>query len=152
MNNNQNLLIRAAVVSDLEAMLPLMAQLGYPQNLEDFKKKFKNFLEQKDANIIVAELENKIVGWVAWANTFLIVSPMRRLHIEGLVVDENCRGQKIGKALMQHVEEIAKQYSPCIVDLTSGLRRAKMGTHQFYHALGYRNKGDMEKVYLRKIL
>jgi len=48
------------------------------------------------------------------------------------------------------MEELAKQSSPCIIDLTSGLRRKKDGTHEFYKSLGYQNKGYMAKLYLRK--
>jgi hypothetical protein len=39
-----------------------------------------------------------------------------------------------------------------IIDLTSGLRRAKAGSHEFYKNLGYKNEGYMAKLYLRKEL
>ncbi|MDZ5761794.1 GNAT family N-acetyltransferase domain protein [Candidatus Cyrtobacter comes] len=32
---------------------------------------------------------------------------------------------------MKFVEDIARQHSPAIIDLTSGLRRAQDGTHEF---------------------
>ncbi|STX83883.1 acetyltransferase [Legionella donaldsonii] len=50
------------------------------------------------------------------------------------------------------VEEFARKFSPCIIDLTSGLRRAKEGSHDFYKSLGYQNEGHMAKLYLRKML
>ena len=54
---------------------------------------------------------------------------------------------------MEYLEEIAKKYSskysPVIVDLTSGYRRAKDSTHIFYEVLGYHNSGEMAKLYLR---
>jgi len=51
---------------------------------------------------------------------------------------------------MNQVEEFAQQISPCIIDLTSGLRRAKDGSHDFYKSLGFNNEGYMSKLYLRK--
>ncbi len=51
---------------------------------------------------------------------------------------------------MAFVEKIAKKYSPVIIDLTSGLRRAKDGSHEFYKSIGYQNEGHMAKLYLRK--
>jgi hypothetical protein len=51
---------------------------------------------------------------------------------------------------MNYVEEYAKKYSPAIIDLTSGLRRSKDGSHEFYKSLGYNNEGYMAKLYLRK--
>jgi len=51
---------------------------------------------------------------------------------------------------MEFVEEVARKNAPAIVDLTSGIRRAKDGAHQFYNGLGYKNEGPMAKEYLRK--
>lgn len=48
------------------------------------------------------------------------------------------------------MEQVAQNYSPVIVDLTSGMRRAQDGTHVFYRKLGYCNDGVSEKLYLRK--
>jgi len=145
--------IRSASSSEAGKLLPLMEQLGYSQTLEAMTSQINLFLKQDGYGIAVAEetSTSKIVGWIAWSKSILIVSPAIRLHIEGLVVEENYRGNGIGKALMLHVENIAKLNSPCIVDLTSGKRRAKDGSHEFYASLGYHNEGYMAKKYLRKI-
>ncbi len=82
----------------------------------------------------------------------LFVSDKVRFHIEALIVEPNYRGQQIGKKLMNYLEELAGKYNPVIIDLTSGYRRAKDGTHAFYEKLGYHNSGEMAKLYLRKEL
>lgn len=51
---------------------------------------------------------------------------------------------------MTFVEEFANDFNPYIIELTSGIRRAKDGTHAFYHAPGYQDEGYMAKFYLRK--
>jgi len=101
---------------------------------------------------VVAEYNSEIAGWIAWSKTYLFVNDKVRFHIEGLVVDEKYQGRGIGKKLMKFVEDMASAHAPCIIDLKSGLRRAKAGTHDFYKTLGYINEGEMAKLYLRKEL
>ncbi len=142
--------IRMVTIDDIPQLLPLMEQLGYLQNEQDFQKRFGVFMNEVGYGVSVAEQDEKIVGLVAWSKSIFFVSSKTRIHIEGLVVDEHYRGQGIGKKLMVFVEEFAKKFSPCIIDLTSGVRRAKDGSHEFYKALGYKNEGYMAKLYLRK--
>lgn len=53
---------------------------------------------------------------------------------------------------MEFGEDIAKKSSPAIIDLPSGLRQAKAGSHEFYKNLGYKNEGHMVNLYLMKEL
>jgi GNAT superfamily N-acetyltransferase len=145
-------LIRNANENDIYSLLPLFAELGYPYALEDLTLRFKRFLQNPGYGVAVCELNSYITGWVAYSKSDLFVSNTIRFHIEGLVITKEYRGKGIGKKLMEFVEEIARQNSPAIVDLTSGLRRAKDGSHEFYKSLGYTNEGHMAKLYLRKEL
>ncbi len=142
--------IRPATLADVSGLLPLMEQLGYPTTLSILEERFKRFVAQEGHFLVVACKEEHCVGYVAWTYTHTFVADKRRICIEGLVVNEAYRGQGIGKRLMTYVEERAQPYAPCIIGLTSGVRRAKDGTHDFYKALGYRNEGTMAKLYLRK--
>ncbi len=145
-----DVIIRKALISDVPNLLPLMEQLGYAQPLEVLMAQFEVFSKQEDYGIFLADKGDVIVGWVAWSKSHLFVSPTTRIHIEGLVVDKKFRGEGIGRKLMNQVEVFAQEISPCIIDLTSGLRRAKDGSHDFYKSLGYHNEGYMAKLYLRK--
>ncbi|MBA2648075.1 MAG: GNAT family N-acetyltransferase [Legionella sp.] len=138
-------IIRKALIDDMPNLLPLMEQLGYSQSLEVLRAQFDIFTKQENYGIFLADITGMIVGWVAWSKSHLFISPTIRLHIEGLVVDKAFRGHGIGKKLMNQVEDLAQQISPCIIDLTSGLRRAKDGSHDFYKSLGYHNEGHMAK-------
>jgi len=144
--------IREATDKDTPDLLPLLDQLGYPVSFEHFNIRLKRFLQNPGYGVAVCEMGKRIVGLVAWSRSSLFVSDITRFHIEGLVVANGCRGQGIGKKLMEFVEDIAKKSSPAIVDLTSGLRRAKTGSHEFYKNLVYKNEGYMAKLYLRKEL
>lgn len=145
-------IIRLAAHVDIPQLLPLMKQLGYPCELKEFEQRFDAFNKLDGYSVAVAEQNSEIIGWVAWSKSLLFVKSCMRFHIEGLVVDDKYRGQGIGKKLMQFIEDIAMQHSPCIIDLTSGLRRADEGAHDFYESLGYQNTGEMAKLYLRKEL
>jgi ribosomal protein S18 acetylase RimI-like enzyme len=118
------IIILSAEFSDTEDLLPLLDQLGYPTTKELLEKKFDKFISNEGYSVAVTSLNNKIVGFVAWSQSNLFVADKIRLHIEGIVVDKNTRGQNMGKQLMQFVENYAVQFSPATIDLTSGLRRA----------------------------
>jgi GNAT superfamily N-acetyltransferase len=146
------MLIRKANLDDAAQLMPLMAELGYPQSLEEMKQRIEIYSDGNIYNLLVAETDNKIVGLVAFVMYEIIVAPYKRCRVEGLVVDKNYRGQGIGHKLMAYVEGIAKESNCSIVDLTSGLRRMESGAHDFYKTIGYDNDGDRAKVYLRKEL
>lgn len=140
--------IRLAKVEDVEHIAQLMNQLGYPVDKDTLTARFNLFISQDGYDIAVTtDLNDIAVGWVAWSKSMLFVSDKTQIHIEGLVVDENCRGQNIGKLSMSFVEDYAKKFAPY---LTSGTRRAEGGSHKFYSNLGYGNAGHMAKTYFRK--
>ncbi len=130
--------------------MPLMDQLGYPTSEYELKSRFKKFTKNDRYGVAVACLDQQVIGLVSWSASSVFVVDKVRFHIEGLVVDERYRGCGVGKKLMLFVEDIAHEFSPAIIDLTSGLRRAKDGSHEFYKSLGYQNNGHMAKLYLRK--
>nr|WP_280956250.1 GNAT family N-acetyltransferase [Candidatus Odyssella thessalonicensis] len=132
-------------------LLPLLNQLGYPVTEQDLKRRLTTFLAQRGQGIAIACHEKgSIVGLIAWSKSHLLLKDKVRYHIEALVVDTHYRKQGIGQKLMQYLESLALQGEPAIIDLTSGVRRAPEGTHDFYKRLGYHNEGAMAKIYLRK--
>ncbi|MBX9742215.1 MAG: GNAT family N-acetyltransferase [Chthoniobacterales bacterium] len=144
------MMIRLATLNDLPKLLPLMEQLGYPCTIDVFKKYYDQFIRHPGHEIAVACDGTKILGWIAWSQSKPFVSHQTRFRIEGIVVDASARHQGIGKKLVAFLEEVAKPSAPLIIELCTGLRRAKDGTHEFYKNLGYKNEGVMAKLYLRK--
>lgn len=136
--------------TDIEGILPLLEQLGYPTTKELLEQRFVSFLSNEGYGIAIACLKDKILGFVAFSKSQLFVSDTTRIHIEGIAIDQNHRGKNIGRKLMNFVENKAKEFSPSVIDLTSGVRRAGNGTHEFYKRIGYKNEGEMAKLYLRK--
>ena len=142
--------IRYATHQDMESLLPLLNELGYPTTFDQLKIRYSNYIQDSRYGLVVYEDNAIIAGFIAWSKSNLFVSNAVRFHIEALVVVSHCRGKTIGKKLMEFVEQEAKKNAPSIIDLTSGLRRKKDGAHEFYKKLGYHNDGHMAKLYLRK--
>lgn len=148
-----NIIIRLFQPADLAQILPLMAQLGYPTILAEIQVRFSNYIALDGYGVYVAVKNELIIGFVAFSKSLLIVSDQVRIRIGAIIVDENYRGLGVGKQLMNKVEEQAKQYKPsAFIELTTGTRRKKDGSYEFYKSLGYANEGDMAKLYLRKDL
>ncbi len=142
--------IRKATSSDVELLLPMLELFGFPTEHHILKDHLKKFTSENGNGVVVAIYKDAIVGFIAWSKSLLFVSKAVRFRIEGLYVDEKYRRLKIGKKLLEHVEEVAKSCSPAIMDLICGKRREKEGAHEFYKSLGYKKEGDIEKVYFRK--
>lgn len=147
-----SIIIRSANQDDIPAILPLIDQLGYPNRMEDLSKRLKKFTEMPGYGVAVATIDDIVAGWVAWSSSSFFVFDQIKFRIEGLIVSSSYREKGIGKELMRFVEATAQEHSPCIIELTSGMRRANEGTHEFYKKLGYSNEGHMAKLYLRKEL
>lgn len=146
------MMIRYATIDDTPSLLPLLSELGYPTTVEDLNRRFLKFIKNPGFGVAVYETNQEITGFIAWTKTDHLISDATYFSIVGLVVSTSHRGAGVGAKLMAFVEDIAKQHSPAIIDLTSGLRRAQDGTHEFYNHIGYKNEGPMAKLYLRKEL
>jgi GNAT superfamily N-acetyltransferase len=150
--NDFKINIRTATIADVPAIIPLIQQLGYPTSEDEFRLRFQRFTQNSGYGVAVASINSQVVGWVAWSKSELLVLSKTRFNIEGLVVHEQHRGKGIGKKLMTFVEEVASRFSPSVIDVISGVRRAKEGVHEFYKCLGYNNYGRNAKIFFRKDL
>lgn len=150
--NDLRVIIRNATISDVPAILPLIHQLGYPASEEELRLRFQKFTQNIGYGVGVAIIDSQVVGLVAWSKSELLILPKTRFNIEGLVVDEQYRAKGVGKKLMSFLEEVASRFSPSIIDVLSGVRRAKEGVHEFYKHLGYNQDGRNAKIFFRKEL
>lgn len=150
---NQKIIITECKIADINSILPLMEQLGYPAEIEQLTERFSNFINIPGYGAAIAISDDNVIGLIAWSKSNLFVKDGSRIHIEALVVDREHRNSGIGKALIKHLETHVKRHENiCHIDLTSGTRRAVDGSHDFYNKLGYKNDGYMSKMYLRKEL
>jgi len=128
--------IRLARIGDAERVAELATQLGYPTTAEETRLRLAQVEQAEGHAIYVAELDSQVVGWI-----HVCVRPLvqveRVAEIEGLVVDEACRGQGVGRLLVQQAERWAWEQGSGTMYVRSNVVRE--GAHAFYERAGYEN-------------
>lgn len=131
--------LRYAKKEDTNYILNLLYEMGRPKPQNDYEKKIfiKRLLDyQNDKNkkIIIAEINDQIVGCLC----YIIISKINRvkpeLYITELVVTEKMRRNGIGKSLIQKCIKHARK--TCFrIRLESGIEREI--AHLFYKNLNF---------------
>ncbi|PLR31407.1 GNAT family N-acetyltransferase [Chimaeribacter arupi] len=126
-------LIRSAGIQDIGRLQTLFLQLGYHTKRETVEARLKE-AEGRDG-ILVAESGSVVRGVV-------VIHFMTPVHEEGrwavisaLVIDEACRGEGLGQALLAEAERLSRQQGCTQIELSSSERRTR--AHKFYEDNGY---------------
>ena len=127
--------IREIIPDDAEAVNLLSVQLGYPLSQHQTLQNIKTVLQSKMHTAFVALDDNRIVGWIGAAQVMMI-EVMRHCEINGLVIEEQCRGKGIGKLLIEKVKEWAKENGNDKLTLHCNTKRTE--AHLFYEHLGFK--------------
>ena len=120
--------------SDASAITILSQQLGYPLSEKQILQNIKAVLENADHDAFVAVHENKIAGWIGITQAIMVEVPPY-CEINGLVVDENYRGNGVGKLLIEKAKQWGKEKGNDKLKLRCNVKR--METHLFYQHLGF---------------
>lgn len=130
---NTPTIYRKAVESDRQEVYPLAKSLATSFEVKeaDFSSVFKSVVEDPNADLLVAEKDQKLIGYV-----FVLHHPAFYANgviswVEELFVLEEYRGQSIGKHLMEEAEKQSKARGAKLMALAT--RRAE----KFYKAIGY---------------
>jgi GNAT superfamily N-acetyltransferase len=129
-------IIRLAHIEDAGRIAELATQLGYPTTLEQMQRRLSQVGQTDERTVYVAVRDGRVVGW-----THICVRPLvqvdRAAEIEGLVVDETCRGLGIGRLLIRQIEQWVREKGCDTIYVRSNVMRERV--HVFYQALGYEN-------------
>lgn len=119
----------------------LTIQLGYPDHLGDFDKRFSLINKLPHHHLVVAEAVNDklIAAWMHLEIRYLLVSSFK-VQISALIVEEKVRGQGVGKKLLSYAENWTKNCGFKDIFIYSNM--IKEETHSFYLKLGYQNSKD----------
>lgn len=130
-----NFIIRKAQISDAYDIYHInKTSLGYDYDCEKQKKKTEAVLNDDSQVIFVADIENKVVGYIHLANYDVIYADNFK-NCLGLAVDNDYKRKGIGSALLSKGEEWAKTHGAVGIRLCSGMEREK--AHEFYLSQGY---------------
>ena len=128
--------VRTAQMEDAARLARLSGQLGYPCTAAGMRRRLRNLLADDGHAVWVAE--NKDGAMAGWIHVFIkrLLESDREAEIGGLVVDENFRGQGVGKALVEQAERWARAKRLKSVYVRSNVVRRN--AHIFYRKLGYK--------------
>lgn len=144
-----NVTIRTAESNDLPAVVRLLAadaitrkrELFSDPLLPSYYQAFEEIAQDKNNELIVAESGGAIIGTLQL--TFIPNITQRggkRALVEAVFVDEQCRGQGIGKMLMEWAFERARQMDCRMIQLTTN--KARPDAQRFYQSLGFVNSHE----------
>jgi GNAT superfamily N-acetyltransferase len=129
-----NVRIRPMVEADLEAVRPLLTQLGYDLVPDEIRRRFAAITTAAGHAVFVAESAGQVIGMMhLFARPAFDKPP--EIVVQAIVVDAAHRGRGVGKILMAAAEDWAAQRDYRSVSLYS--KTARADAHAFYHALGY---------------
>ena len=129
--------------AEAQEILSLSKQLGYENNFELLLGRLQEIIPLKDNAIFVAKAEGKIVGWLHCLICLRVESSLF-VEITGLVVDENVRGQQIGKKLIESSKQWSQNQGISTIRIRCNVLRTE--SHKFYQALGFSSSKE-QKVF-----
>ncbi len=131
---NPRITIRSAEVGDVDAIVRLSAQLGYPVAATDVADRLEAATASEGHAVLVAEAAGDVAGWIHVHDSLLIQTPPGA-ELGGIVVDEGNRGAGIGRALLTAAEEWARSRGHRTMRIRS--RTTRHDAHRFYTNAGY---------------
>lgn len=127
--------IRNVSHKDVNGLVDLLCELGYPLSNKVIEKNLTTYLKLDGYEVLVAEHEDKIVG-------FLSLHLIELFHMEGssgritsLIVSPDTRGIGVGKALIKAADKIFKKMGCVKAEVISADHRKD--AHIFYQSQGY---------------
>ena len=127
--------IREATLSDAAVLADLASQLGYPSTSEQIAVRLEVLRSRSGNEVLVAEDESGVVGWLHVSGMYLLESPAFA-EVLGLIVDEAHRGKGIGKRLLEGAVRWATEHGFDKLRVRSNVIRED--AHRFYEREGFR--------------
>ena len=139
----ENIIIRESNYDDIPSLLELLYELGRPKlhqdgDSEKFEKLLKNYIQENDKKILVAQINNsEIIGMISMVFLPRLNQNTLELYIPELIISQNYRSKGIGKKLINFSINLGKEKKCHRMRLESGNQRVE--SHKFYKHLGFEN-------------
>lgn len=125
--------VREALQSDAARIAALAAQLGYEVPVAHVERQIGRINDERTVFVAVVPRAG-VVGWIGVALREAVIDSARA-DIEGLVVEDEYRGNGIGQLLVEAAETWARRRGCTSMRLVSNVVRER--AHEFYERLGY---------------
>lgn len=143
------MIIREAKSTDSEQIRRLLIQLGYERDEFELKNQLLQMLSEPQHTICVAEESTKLIGLLTFHSLIKLTYRYPVGRITAFVVDEEYRGQGVGKIMLAYIEEKARSLKCEWIEVTSNARRVE--AHHFYQQNGYEQNSVKLVKYLASI-
>lgn len=130
--------IRQAILKDIEALLPLYEDLGYPTTVSSLAERLGIIFSQPHYGCLLAEANGEIVGFLGYAKLFFFEADGSYYRILALSVSKKVRRQGVASRLVDELKKQAKREKVTALALNSELSADRSVAHQFYQALGFK--------------
>ena len=140
--------IREARPEDAPALAALLAELGYPDDVEAVAGRARAFPADPASFLLVAEDEEGPAGLASATVLPLLHEDGGWCRLSALVVAKGRRRTGIGRTLVAAIEERARQAGCRYLEVTSGERPERDPAHAFYRALGLE---EVSRRYLKPL-
>lgn len=127
--------IRLANINDTHVIQKLIAQLGFDHSINFIETKVQKLLDSSNDMILVYQENEEVLGLISLHFSVQLAFNGDIMTIGYMVVDEQCRGQQIGKKLEEYATQIAKERKCSIIEVFSQAKR--LDAHRFYQRQGY---------------
>jgi N-acetylglutamate synthase-like GNAT family acetyltransferase len=136
--------IREAEIADKKQVLSLAEKFATSFDIIEakFNEVFNNMVEDENVSFIVAEIENKVVGYCLAFHHQTFYANGLVSWVEEITVDEKLRGKNIGSRMMKKIEEISREKDSKVIALAT--RRSE----NFYR----KNDYEESAICFRKLL
>jgi GNAT superfamily N-acetyltransferase len=128
-------MIREATVNDAQAIVSLLAQLGYADTHAFMQERIQELLKNPDALLFCYESEGSVVALLSLHVIPQIALLGSFLRISYFVVDEKARSLKIGAKLEALASRIAKEKGCNRIEVHCHEKRKE--AHRFYERQGF---------------
>ncbi|MET3939242.1 GNAT superfamily N-acetyltransferase [Paenibacillus sp. PvP094] len=134
---NQDVTIRSSSTDDLQDMVILMDQLGYPTTYAEMQERYAHIAADANFNTLVAEVRGRVVGLIGMQTSYLYEKNGQHCRILALIVHDQFRGTGIGRQLILAAEQWAASQGIDSLSLNSGNRPDREAAHEFYRQMGF---------------
>ena len=132
-----NINIRHSTEKDLQDMVILMDQLGYPTTFAEMKERYEHIATDDNFTTLVAEINGRVIGLIGLQTSYLYEKNGRHCRIMAMVVHEQYRGSGIGRQLLLSAEQWAAEHQVDSISLNSSNGANREAAHEFYQEMGY---------------
>ena len=139
--------IRKANTGDLDPIVTLLNQLGYPGTEKFMQEKLNRLLTHPDEVLIVYEEHNKVLAVMSIHFICQLALEGDFARISYFAVDGTARSNGIGKLLEEYCAELAKNRKCDRIEVHCHERRTE--AHRFYIRQGYE---EVPKYFIKSLV